>query len=215
MITVSTEPDISADQAATSTDLGEIVGRELSTAIVVFHEAVGRKLGLSATERKILDVLTRIGPSTAGQLAEHTGLTSGAITGIVNRLARAGYVGRDANPTDRRSVIVSRRSSPRLNRIRPEIFGPLGEAITDLSAKYTQAELGAIASYLTALTEILREQTERISTIARPGSHQAGRDEVVRVRRHSPGATKHTPAGKSTGPAAAIAAPRSKAHVGR
>jgi DNA-binding MarR family transcriptional regulator len=177
MITVSTEPNISADQAATSTDLGEIVGRELSTAIVVFHEAVGRKLGLSATERKILDVLTRIGPSTAGQLAEHTGLTSGAITGIVNRLARAGYVRRDANPTDRRSVIVSRRSSPRLNRIRPEIFGPLGEAITDLSAKYTQAELGAIASYLIGLTEILREQTERISTSA-PGGHQARRDEA-------------------------------------
>jgi DNA-binding MarR family transcriptional regulator len=180
---VITEPDISADQAATTADLGEIVGRELSTAIVVFHEAVGRRLGLSATERKILDVLMRTGPSTAGQLAEHTGLTSGAITGIVNRLAHAGYVRRDANPADRRSVIVSRRSSPRLDRIRPEVFDPLGQAITDLSRKYTQAELGAIATYLTGLTEILREQTERISTSARPGSRQARRGEVVRVRR--------------------------------
>jgi DNA-binding MarR family transcriptional regulator len=180
---VSTEPDVSVDQAATTADLGEIVGRELSTAIVVFHEAVGRKLGLSATERKLLDVLMRTGPSTAGQLAEHTGLTSGAITGIVNRLAHAGYVRRDANPADRRSVIVSRRASPRLDRVGPEIFGPLGQAITDLSGKYTQAELGAIASYLTGLTEILREQTERISTNARPRGHQARRDEVVRVRR--------------------------------
>ncbi len=180
---MTTEPDISPDQADASTDLGEIVGRELSTAIVVFHEAVGRKLGLSATERKILDLLLRTGPSTAGQLAEHTGLTSGAITGIVNRLAHAGYVRRDANPADRRSVIVSRRASPRLDRVRPEIFGPLGQAITELSAKYTQAELGAIASYLTGLTEILREQTERISTSAQPGTHQAQLDQVVRVRR--------------------------------
>jgi DNA-binding MarR family transcriptional regulator len=177
---VSTKPHISAD--ATTAELGEIVGRELSTAIVVFHEAVGRKLGLSATERKILDVLTRTGPSTAGQLAEHTGLTSGAITGIVDRLVHAGYVRRDANPADRRSVIVSRRASPRLDRVRPEIFGPLGQAITDLSGKYTQAELGAIASYLTGLTEILREQTERISTNASPRSHQARRVEA-RARR--------------------------------
>ncbi len=180
---MSSEPDISPDQPVTTADLGEIVGRELSTAIVVFHEAVGRKLGLSATERKILDVLHRTGPSTAGQLAEHTGLTSGAITGIVNRLAHAGYVRRDANPADRRSIIVSRRASPRLDRVRPEIFGPLGQAITELSAKYTQAELGAIASYLTGLTEILREQTQRISTSAQPGTHQAQRDQVVRIRR--------------------------------
>ncbi len=180
---MSTRPHSSADQPATTADLGEIVGRELSTAIVVFHEAVGRKLGLSATERKILDVLQRTGPATAGQLAEHTGLTSGAITGIVNRLAHAGYVRRDANPADRRSVIVSRRASPRLDRVRPEIFGPLGQAITDLSAKYTQAELGAIATYLTGLTEILREQTQRITTSTRPGTRQAQRDQVVRVRR--------------------------------
>jgi len=183
---VSTKPDISADQPATTADLGELVGRELSTAIVVFHEAVGRKLGLSATERKILDVLMRTGPSTAGQLAEHTGLTSGAITGIVDRLAHAGYVRRDANPADRRSVIVSRRASPRLDQLRPEIFGPLGQAITDLSGKYTQAELGAIASYLTGLTGILREQTERISTNTRPRSHQARRSELARARRDEP-----------------------------
>lgn len=180
---MSSEPGTSPDRTGASADLGEIVGRELSTAIVVFHEAVGRKLGLSATERKILDVLLRAGPSTAGQLAEHTGLTSGAITGIVDRLAHAGYVRRDANPADRRSVIVSRRANPRLDRVRPEIFDPLGQAITELSAKYTQAELGAIASYLTGLTEILRVQTERVSTSAGPGSHQARRDEVVRVRR--------------------------------
>lgn len=173
---MSAEPGTSADEPAAA-DLGEIVGRELSTAIVMFHEAVGRKLGLSATERKILDVLTRTGPATAGQLAEHTGLTSGAITGVVDRLARGGYVRRDANPADRRSVIVSCRDSPRLDRLRPEIFSPLGQAITGLSAAYTQAELGAIASYLIGLTEILRAQTERITPGARPRGRQARRDD--------------------------------------
>lgn len=178
----------SPDDSAGYAELGAIVGRELSTAIVVFHEAVGRRLGLSATERKILDVLDRTGPATAGELARHTGLTSGAITGIVSRLAHAGYVRRDANPADRRSVIVTRRASPRLDRMGPEIFGPLGEAITTLSAEYTEDELGAIASYLSRLTGILREQTERISAStgsdSRPGGKTArARREQARPRR--------------------------------
>jgi len=153
-------------------ELGRLIGREFSTAVVLFHEAVGRRLGLSGTERKLLDVLARLGPSTAGQLAAHTGLTSGAITGIVDRLVRAGYARRQPNPADRRSVIVSRVPSSRLDRIRPEVFEPLGQAITELSARYSDGELAAISSYLTGLTEILRQQTERLT--AGTGSQPPG-----------------------------------------
>ncbi len=158
-------------------EIGQIVGRELSTAVVLFHEAVGRRLGLSATERKLLDVLARLGPSTAGQLAAHTGLTSGAITGIVDRLVRAGYARREPNPADRRSVIVSRVPSTRLDRIRPEVFEPLGQAIAELSARYSGAELATISSYLTGLTKILHEQTERLASAsgsAATASRRAG-----------------------------------------
>jgi len=149
--------------------LGELIGRELSTAVVLFHEAVGRRLGLSATERKLLDVLARLGPSTAGQLAAHTGLTSGAITGIVDRLTRAGYARREPNPADRHSVIVSRVPNASLDRIRPEVFEPLGQAIAELSARYSGTELATISSYLTGLTEILRQQTERLTHGTGPG----------------------------------------------
>ena len=142
--------------------LGQLIGREFSTAVVLFHDAVGRRLGLSATERKLLDVLDRLGPSTAGALAAHTGLTTGAITGVVDRLVRAGYARREPNPRDRRSVIVSRVASPAAHRLGPEVFAPLGQAIRDLSAQYQPAELAAIASYLVGLTEILREQTARL-----------------------------------------------------
>jgi hypothetical protein len=60
------------------------------------------RLGLSGTERKLLDVLDRLGPSTAGALAAHTGLTTEAITGVVDRLVRAGYARREPNLHDRR-----------------------------------------------------------------------------------------------------------------
>ena len=139
--------------------LGRLIGRELSTAVVLFHEAVGKRLGISSTERKLLDVLDRLGPSTAGELATQTGLTTGAITAIVDRLVRAGYARREPNPRDRRSVIVTLVASSALERLGPEVFAPLGQAIADFSAQYRPAELASIASYLVGLTDILREQT--------------------------------------------------------
>jgi len=149
-------------QMADDSELGNLIGRELSTAVVMFHEAVGKRLGLSATERKLLDVLGRLGPSTAGELAANTGLTTGAITGVVDRLARAGYARREPNPRDRRSVIVTRLPHPAGERLGAEVFASLGEAITDLSGQYQPEELAAIASYLVGLTSILREQAARL-----------------------------------------------------
>jgi len=143
--------------------LGRLVGRELSTAVVMFHEAAGKRLGVSGTERKLLDVLSRLGPSTAGELAAHTGLTTGAITGVVDRLARAGYAQREPNPRDRRSVIVTRLPNPAGDRLAAEVFAPLGQAIAQMSAEYEPAELAAISRYLVGLTGILREQTARLA----------------------------------------------------
>jgi DNA-binding MarR family transcriptional regulator len=144
-------------------ELGRLIGRDLSTAVVLFQEAVGRRLGLSATERKLIDVLTRLGPSTAGQLATHTHLTTGAITGIVDRLVRAGYAMREPNPHDRRSVIVTRVPNSEIDRLRPEIFEPLGQAIIEMSAQYSPAELATVGRYLVALTHVLQEQATRLT----------------------------------------------------
>src|SRR5579871_3290956 len=87
---------------------GELLGSELSAAVIAFHEAIAARLGIGATEWKCLAVLG-IGhaeTATAGQLASATGLTTGAITGIIDRLERLGYVRREPNPEDRRSVII-------------------------------------------------------------------------------------------------------------
>jgi hypothetical protein len=110
---------------------------------VLFHEAVGKRLGISATERKLLDVLDRLGPSTAGELAT-----------------------RQPNPHDRRSVIVTLAASPALEQLGPEVFAPLGQAIADFSAQYRPAELASIASYLAGLTDILHEQTVHLHSQA-------------------------------------------------
>ena len=82
------------------------MGRELSDAVVFFHEAVAAHLGMTAAEWKCLGLLREHGSSSASRLAELSGFTTGAITGIVDRLERAGYVRREPHLTDRRSVIV-------------------------------------------------------------------------------------------------------------
>src|ERR1700712_4654758 len=77
--------------------------RDLATAMITFHEAVARRLGVTAADQRVLG---RMGVATPSQLAELTGLTTGAITGIVDRLERAGFAKRVPNPADRRSVLV-------------------------------------------------------------------------------------------------------------
>src|SRR5580658_10740193 len=80
-------------------ETGTLLGRDFVAAVVVFHELVGRCLGVSATDRKCLDLLSR-GAATAGELARFTGLTTGAVTGIIDRLVEAGYAERISDPGD-------------------------------------------------------------------------------------------------------------------
>ncbi len=68
------------------------LGRELSARTLMFHAAIAERVELSATEHKALDILSRAGALTAGQLAELTGLTTGAITGLIDRLEKVRFV---------------------------------------------------------------------------------------------------------------------------
>ena len=82
--------------------------RALGAATVMMHSAIGERAGLSATEFKALDILIRSGSVTAGELADRTGLTTGAVTGLVDRLEAAGFARRARDPHDRRRVRCQR-----------------------------------------------------------------------------------------------------------
>jgi predicted transcriptional regulator len=140
---------------------GVLLGRDFIAAVVVFHDLVGRCLGVSATDRKCLDLLSR-GAVTAGELARFTGLTTGAITGIIDRLVKAGYAERVSDPGDRRRVLVARKPTSRLDTILPAIFGPLGEDMAAVTSKYTQQELNVIADFLGCTREVLLANTARV-----------------------------------------------------
>ena len=74
---------------------------------MLFHHAVAERLGLGPADHKCLDLLVERGSMTSSQLAAITGLTTGAITGVVNRLEAAGYVQRQPDPDDRRKQVLT------------------------------------------------------------------------------------------------------------
>ena len=144
-------------------EAGVVLGREFITAVVMFHESVGRLLGLTAVERKCLDVLARQGPMTAGAIATHTGLTSGAVTGLIDRLSSGGFVTRQADTEDRRRVLVSMLPNPEAEQVHAEVFGPLGADMHELTSTYTAGELATIADFLTRTNTVLVRNTARVN----------------------------------------------------
>jgi DNA-binding MarR family transcriptional regulator len=144
-----------------------LVGRELSDAIVFFHEAVAAHLGMSAAEWKCLGLLDRHGPSTAGRLAELSGFTTGAITGIVDRLQQAGYVRREPHPDDRRSVIIHPLRLKQVHERVAGIFQSLGRAMAVVASRYTASELAAIGEFFRRTTEVLHGETAKLKNLKR------------------------------------------------
>jgi DNA-binding MarR family transcriptional regulator len=120
--------------------------REASAQSVLISQTIAGRVGLNASDLECLDLMQLHGPRTAGELAKATGLTSGAITGLIDRLERAGYVAREGDPADRRRVVV---------RVRPEslaelnaLYGPLQIASQDLNARYSDEALALIAGFM-------------------------------------------------------------------
>ncbi len=143
-------------------------GRQLSAATIMFHQTVADCLGLNATDHKCLDLLATAGPLTAGELADRTGLTTGAITSAIDRLERAGYARRVDDPRDRRRVIV-RPVARRCRRI-GRLFEHLGAAVAELGARYRDEQLVTILDFLAESQRVLHESTQRLRPQAEKGA---------------------------------------------
>ncbi len=123
--------------------------REISTETILFHQAVADILGLHITDHKCLDFLYRFGAMPAGRLAELTGLTTGAVTGVIDRLEAAGYVKRANDPNDRRRTIIEPTRNKKLERKLETIFAPLGDRMIKLLSSYSDKELAFLLDILT------------------------------------------------------------------
>lgn len=144
----------------------ELMGFRLSTATVLFHTAIADRLGVSATEVKCYSILRQSGPLTAGELGERVGLTTGAITGVVDRLERAQLVQRRRDPGDRRRVVLEVLSNPEHEQLLTQLYAPLGRAIDELVSSYGAAEQATIADFIGKATKVLEAETARLRSSA-------------------------------------------------
>jgi DNA-binding MarR family transcriptional regulator len=119
---------------------------QMIAQVVLFNHAANASLGLGASDSQFLTLLRTRGPMTPGQLAVATGLTSGTVTGVIDRLEKASLVRRDRDGEDRRKVLVVPMADA-VDRLAP-IYAGQGAMLQRVLGRRTSAELEVISSFL-------------------------------------------------------------------
>lgn len=119
---------------------------QMIAQVVLFNHAANASLGLGASDSQFLTLLRTRGPMTPGQLAVATGLTSGTVTGVIDRLEKASLVRRDRDGEDRRKVLVVPMADA-VDRLAP-IYAGQGAMLQRVLGRRTSAELEVIKSFL-------------------------------------------------------------------
>jgi DNA-binding MarR family transcriptional regulator len=128
----------------------------------MFHQAVADVLGLHITDHKCLDLIYHFEAMPAGRLTELTGLTTGAVTGIIDRLEEAGYVRRTNDPKDRRRTIVEPTRNKKLEKKIEVLFIPLRDRMHKLLSSYSDSELAFLLDATTEMLEQTREESIKL-----------------------------------------------------
>lgn len=143
--------------------------RANQAATDLFDETLVAFLGINRTDGRCLDIIDRFGKVSAGQLAIESGLTTGAVTAVIDRLEAAGYVCRVRDPVDRRKVWVE--LTDEMRGITQRIFGFYMRDGGRMLERFTPAELDAIMRFLgigaflnTEMAAALREHQDRSAT---------------------------------------------------
>lgn len=132
--------------------------RRLGGGLLLHHQSEAAKLGLNPTDSKALSLLGETGPVPAGRLAELLDLTTGAVTGVLDRLEEAGLVRRESDTEDRRRVLVVLSEKGAGVAEGARIFGPLAEPFSALVRSYDEKELEIILDFVTRTNELLRAE---------------------------------------------------------
>lgn len=135
---------------------------EMSTETILFHQALADALGFHITDHRCMHFIHRYGSMPAGRLAELTGLTTAAVTGIIDRLEEAGYVRRANDPKDRRRTIVEPVRNNKLERKLEAIFTPFHEKMYNFLSSYSDSELAFLLDVMTKSIELTREESRKL-----------------------------------------------------
>ncbi|WP_111641685.1 MarR family winged helix-turn-helix transcriptional regulator [Marinimicrobium alkaliphilum] len=134
--------------------------RKMSAQSTLFGHAIANSLGIRPTDLECLDLIQLHGSVTASQLAKATGLTSGAVTGLVDRLEQAGYVLRKPDANDRRRTNIELHPST-FERVYP-LYASLHERMQSIWADFDDEQVQTILDFATRSHETVAEETARL-----------------------------------------------------
>jgi DNA-binding MarR family transcriptional regulator len=143
-------------------DALSIAGRESSTATVMFHTAIAERAGLTATDAKAMDILTRHGSLTAGELSQHTGLASASVTSLIDRLESRGIVRRVRDRADRRRVIVELIQKGAKGDV--SFFEAMQSEFEKLVADFSDKQLETVLELMRRMTERTHALTTKLAS---------------------------------------------------
>lgn len=135
------------------------ISRDYSDTSILMHQAIAQKAGLSGTDHKYLGLIINHKAMTAGEIAQVTGLTTGAVTGLIDRLEQKALVFRKPDQHDRRKVVII----PNMEKTRAllvPIFSDLQEKTKNLIATFSEDEVKVIEKYFVSATEIMKTVTQ-------------------------------------------------------
>ncbi|GAA0246087.1 MarR family transcriptional regulator [Cryptosporangium japonicum] len=133
--------------------IGDLLRLQSGLALVL-HQAVAERFGLNPTDLKCLDLAAREEALTAGRIAEVTGMSTSAVTALIDRLEKRGFVERYRDASDRRKVYV--RTTGQHEEKLAEIYGPLSDATTRVLESFDVTSLDAVRDVLSKLAEVSR-----------------------------------------------------------
>jgi DNA-binding MarR family transcriptional regulator len=136
------------------------LARAHEAANEAFDEVAREKLGINRTDLRCLNIIENSGPMTAGRLAELSGLTTAAVTSVLDRLEQAGYAKRTRDQQDRRQVMVE--VTPLLAERATPIWGPLGEEAQALLARMPAEQLRSLVDFHRLGIELNERHIERV-----------------------------------------------------
>jgi DNA-binding MarR family transcriptional regulator len=130
----------------------ELAVRKLIASAILFNHQVAQRLGLGASDAQFMHFLQLHGPLTPGRLAELSGLTTGTVTGVVDRLEDAGFVRRERDASDRRKVLVTLDDEHMWEQMGP-LYAGQAESLAKVAGRYDAKQLEVVADFLERLVE--------------------------------------------------------------
>jgi DNA-binding MarR family transcriptional regulator len=130
---------------------------------IQMHEAIARKAGLSGTDHKYLGFLIEKGQMTAGELARLSGLTTGAVTGLIDRFEKKKLLKRKFEADDRRKVILVPNTSAIMELLQP-LYKEFRSKTEKLIGSFSDKEIRTIETYFSKAIEITNETTSKLSS---------------------------------------------------